>query len=112
MAIKIWVIPLITWKKQSGQVRVVLTNIRPLRYTASVNFFAELRLIIVDVVEFDDELGLRFQLLTCPFVDHCSFEGIKSLLLTIEAASGMQVTVILIDDKDGAGPLARQNILD
>lgn len=92
--------------------RAALTDIRPLRYTAGVNLFAELRLIIVDVVEFDDELSLWLQLLTCPFVDHCGFEDIKSLLLTIQAASGVQVTVTLINDKDGAGPLARQNVLD
>lgn len=86
--------------------KAVLTDIRPLRYAAGVNFFAELRLIIVDVMEFDGELGLWLQLLTCPFVNHCGFEDVKSLLLTIQAASGVQVTVILIDDKDGASPLA------
>lgn len=91
---------------------MTLTDVRPLRYTASVNFFAELRLVIVDVVEFDGELGLGLQLLTCSFVDHCGSEDIKSLLLTIQAASGMQVTVILINDKDGTGTLAGQNILD
>lgn len=89
-----------------------LTNKRPLRYAASVKLFAELRLIIVDVVEFDSELGLRLQLLTRPFVDHCGSEDIKSLFLTIQTAGGVQVAIILVDDKDGAGPLARQNIFD
>lgn len=89
-----------------------LTDIRPLRYTASVNVFAELRLIIIDVMEFDGELSLWLQLLTCPFVNHCGLEDIKSFLFPIQAASGMQVTIILIDDKDGAGPLTGQNILD
>lgn len=92
--------------------RAILTDVRPLRHTPAVNLFAELRLVIVDVVEFDGELGLGLQLLTRPFVHHRGFEDIKSLFLAIQAASGMQVTVILINDEDGACPLTRQNILD
>ncbi len=83
-----------------------LTDVRPLGYAASVNLFAELRLVIVDVMEFDGELCLGLKLLPCPFVDHCGLKDIKSLLLAIQAASGVQVAVILIDDKDGAGALA------
>lgn len=92
--------------------KVCLTDIRPLRHTPSVNFFAELGLVIVDVVELDGEVGLRLQLLPRPFVDHRGFEDVKGLLLAIQAAGGVQVAVILIDDKNGAGPLARQNVLD
>lgn len=89
----------------------VLTNIRPLRNAGSVHLFAELWFVVIDVVEFDDELGLWLQFLTRPLVDHCGFEDIKGLLLSIKAARGVQIAVILIDDKDGASPLARKNVL-
>lgn len=90
----------------------VLTYIRSLRYTTSVNLLSELRLVIIDVVEFDDELSLWLQLLTCPFVDHSGSEDIKSLFLPVQAAGGVQVAIILVYDKDGAGPLAREDVLD
>ena len=63
-------------------------------------------------MELDGELCLWLQLLTRPFVDHCGLEDIKSLLLAVQAASCVQVTIILIEDEEGAGPLAGQNVLD
>lgn len=93
-------------------VEAVLTNIRPLRYAAGVNLFAELGLVIVDVVEFDSELGLRLQLLPRPLVDHCGFEDVESLLLAIQAAGGVQVAIVLVNDKDAAGSFTGQNVLD
>lgn len=97
------------WKSSTT---AVLTNIGPLWYTACVNFFAELRLVIVDIMEFDGKLSLWLQLLTCLLVDNCGFEDVKRLLLTIQALDGMQVTIILINDKDAAGTVTRQNILN
>lgn len=92
--------------------REILTNIRPLRYAGSVHLLAELWLIIIHVLEFNDELCFWLQLQTCLFVDHCGFELVKSLFLTVQAPSGVQEPFALINDKDGAGPLARENVLD
>lgn len=96
------------WKKS---VKAVLTNIRPLRYAAGVNFLAELRFVIIDVMKFDDELGLRLQLVTRPLVDNSGPERIKRLLLAVQAACSVQVTVILINDKEGTCTLTREDIL-
>lgn len=43
-----------------AQVKPLLTNIGMLRYTAIIKFLAELRLIIIDVMEFDNKLRLWF----------------------------------------------------
>lgn len=90
--------------------KALLTDVGPLGYAAPVNLLTEMRLVIVDVVEFDRELRLWLQLLTCQFVDHGGPQDIKSLLLPIQAAGGVQVAIIHVNDKNGAGPLARENI--
>lgn len=88
----------------------MLTDIRPLGYTADVHFLAELRLVVVDVVEFDDKLSLRLQSSACLFAYHCGSEDVRSLLLTVQAASGVQIAIILVDDKDSASAFARQDV--
>lgn len=92
--------------------RRVLTDVRPLWYGSRVDLLTEVRLVIVDVVELDGELGLRLQLLSRPLVDYCSFEDIKGLLLPIQAAGGVKIPVALVNDENVASSLARQNILD
>lgn len=92
--------------------RSVLTDVRALRYGSRVHLLTEVRLVIVDVMELDDELRLRLQLLARPLVDHCGFEDVKGLLLPIQAAGGVEIPVALIDDEYAACSLTRQNILD
>lgn len=88
----------------------VLTDIGPLRHTADVHLLAELRLVVIDVVELDDELGLGLQSAARLFAHHRGSEDVQSLLLAVQAASGVQVAIILVDDKDGAGAFARQDV--
>lgn len=102
----------ITRKPSKQSFRNTLTYIRPLRYAASVDLFAKLRLVVIDVVEFDGELSFWLQFLACALVDHGGPEDVKRLLFTIQASSGVQVAIILVDDKDGAGPLTREDVLD
>lgn len=90
----------------------VLTDVRALGHGSRVDLLTEVRLVIVDVVELDDELGLRLQLLSRPLVDHCGFEDIKGLLLPIQAAGGVEIPVVLVDDEYVASSLTRQNVLD
>lgn len=68
---------------------VVLTDIGPFRHTAGVKLLAEVRLVVVDVVQFDGELGLRLQLQSGPFVHHGGSEDVETLLLAIQAACGV-----------------------
>lgn len=88
----------------------MLTDVGPLGHAADVHLLAELRLVVVDVVEFDDELGLGFQFLARLFVHHCGSEDVERLFLAVQAASGLQIAVILVEDKDGAGAFARQDV--
>lgn len=92
--------------------RRVLTDVRALRDRPRVDLLLELRLVIVDVVQLDGELGLRLQLLSRPLVDHGGFEDVGGLLLPVQAAGGVEIPVVLIDDEDLASSLPRQNILD
>lgn len=89
-----------------------LTDVGALWHGGSVDLFTERGLIIIDVVKFDGELCLRLQLLTRALVHNCGSEYIKRLFLTIQAAGGMQVAVILVDDEDAAGSFTRQDISD
>lgn len=88
----------------------MLTDIGPLGYTADVHLLAELRLVVIDVMEFDDELGLRLQSPACLFAYHCGSEDVRSLLLAVQAPSGVQIAIIFVDDKDGASAFARQDV--
>lgn len=95
-----------------GLQRRVLTDVRPLWDGSCINLLTEVRLVVVDVMELDGELRLRLQLLPRPLVDHCGFEDIKGLLLPIQAAGGVKISVVLVNDEYVASSFTRQNILD
>lgn len=96
----------------NGSPRRFLTDVGPLWHASRVDLLTEVRLVIVDVVELDGELGLRLQLLPRPLVDHCGFEDIIGLFLPIQAAGGVKIPVVLVNDENVASSLTGQDILD
>ncbi|KAK0153815.1 hypothetical protein N1851_004106 [Merluccius polli] len=87
----------------------VHTYIRPLRHTPGVNLLAELGLVVVDIVKLDHKVRLRLQLVPCALVDYGGPEGIVGLLFAVQTLGGVEVTVILVDDKNGPRPIAGQH---
>jgi len=71
-----------------------------------------MRRIVVNVLDFDDELGRRLQGLVRVGVDDLGRQSVLGLLLAVQPLHGVNVAREFIDGEDGAGALARKDVLD
>lgn len=77
-----------------------------------VRLVVELRDIVVDVLDRDDELGLRLLWLPAPAVDGLSLKDIGSFLLPIELPQHPDLSGVLVDLEGLAGSFSGQDIPD
>lgn len=77
-----------------------------------VRLVVELRDVVVDVLDRDDELGLRLLRLAAPAVDGLSLKDIGSFLLPIELPQRPDLSSVLVDLEDLAGSFSGQDIPD
>ena len=89
-----------------------LTHGGHLGHGGAVRSFRELRRVVVDVLHLDDELGRGLQRLVRVGVGDLGGERVLSLLLAVQPLHGMDVPRHLVDGEDGAGPFARQHVLN
>lgn len=67
------------------------TDIRHLRDSGHVRVLGEPRLVVVDVVDLDDELGLTLQRLVGEAIDGFGVEDVVGLLLPVQPLGGVDV---------------------
>lgn len=80
-----------------------LTDFWHLRDPGEVRVLGEARLVVVDVVDFDDELGVPLQSLVGEAVHSFSVKDVEGLLLSVQSLCGMDVSGLLIDFKQRPG---------
>lgn len=72
----------------------------------------ELWRVVVDVLDFDDELGRRFQRLVGLPVHCLGRQCVLGLLLAVQGLGGVDVARLVVDDEDGSGSFTGQDVLD
>lgn len=87
-----------------------LTYRRPLSHPGSVRPLQELGLVVIDVLDFDDELGLGFDRQVGLAVSSLSFEGVVRLLFPVQPLGGVNVPCVLIDGEDGHRSFTIQDV--
>lgn len=87
-------------------VRSLLTHRRHFGNPGGVRAVQELGLIVVDVLDLDDELGLGLHGLIGEPVQRLGPERVVGLLLAIQPLGGMNIPRVLIDNENGTGPFA------
>lgn len=87
-----------------------LTYRRPFSHHGSVRSVQELGLIVIDVLDFDDEPGLRFDWQVCFSVSSLSSQGVVCLLFSVQPLGGVNVSCVLIDSEDGRRSFTVQNV--
>lgn len=91
---------------------IFLTHVWHLRHGNDIWSICELWGIVVDILHFDDELGLRFKRLVCPSVNSLGVEHIVGLLLPVQAFCWVDVTCGVINDKYGPSTFSSKDVLD
>lgn len=92
--------------------RLLLTNFGHLRNGCLVGPIQKLRLVVVDVLDFDDELRLGLQRPVRQAVAGLSTEDVLGLHLPVQPLDGMDVPCAVVNGEGGAGTLACQYILN
>lgn len=87
-----------------------LTYRWPLSHLGSVWSIQELGLIVIDVLDLDDELGLGFQRQVGDSISSLSSQGVVGLLFPIQPFDGMYVSCVLIDGEEGPRAVAAQDV--
>lgn len=77
-----------------------------------VGSIQKLRLVVVDVLDLDDKLGLGLQRPVRQAVSGLGTEHVLGLDLAVEPLDGVDVPRAVIDGEGGAGALARQDVLN
>lgn len=81
-----------------------------LRDMGHVWVLGEARLVVVDVVDLDDELGLALQCLVGEAIDSFGMEDVVGLLLPVQPLGGVDVPRLLVDLEQGPRPLPCQDV--
>lgn len=89
-----------------------LTDVGHLGDPGHVQVLGEARLVVVDVVDLDDELGLALQHLVGEAVDGLGVEDVVGLLLPVQPLGGVDVAGLLVYLEQSPRPVSRQHILD
>lgn len=69
-------------------------------------------LVVVDILDLDDELGLGLQRPVCQPVSGLSSEDVLGLDLAVQPLDGVDVARAVVDGEGGTGAFARQDVLD
>lgn len=69
------------------------------------------RLVVVDVLDLDDELGLGLQRPVCQAVTGLGTEDILGFHLPVQPLNGMDVPRAVVNGEGGARALTRQDVL-
>lgn len=72
----------------------------------------KLRLVVVDVLDLYDELGLGLQRPVGQAVAGLGAEGVLGLHLPVQPLDGVDVARAVVDGEGGAGALAGQDVLN
>lgn len=89
-----------------------LTNLGHLGHGGDVGPVQEPGLVVVDVLDLDDELGLGLQWAVRLPVAGLGSQDVLRLDLTVQPLDGVNVACAVVDGEGGAGALARQNVPD
>ena len=89
-----------------------LTDLGHLRYGGLVGPIQEAWLVVIDVLDLDDELGLGLQGPVRQPVASLGAEHVLGLDLTVQALDGVDVPCAVVDGERGARPFACQDVLD
>lgn len=87
-----------------------LTCRGPLSHPGHVRSIQELGLVVVDVLDLDDELGLGFERQVGVSVSSLSSQCVVRLLFPIQAFGGVYVSGVLINGEDGHCSFAAQDV--
>lgn len=87
-----------------------LTYRRPLSHPSGIRSLQELGLVVVDVLYFDDELGLGLDQLVGPSISSLSSKGVIRLLFPVQPLGGVNVSCILIDAEYGHRTFTTQDV--
>lgn len=86
------------------------TDVGHLGHLGDVRVLGEARLIVVDVVDLDDELGLALQRLVGQPVDGLGVQDVVGLLLAVQPLGGVDVAGLLVDLEQRPGALAGEDV--
>ncbi len=87
-----------------------LTDVRHFRDSGHVRVLGESRLVVVDVVDLDDELGLTLQRLVGEAVDGFGVEDVVGLLLPVQPLGGVDVPWLLVYPEEGSRSLPCEDV--
>jgi len=90
----------------------LLTQLRHLGHRGIEGPAGEGGRVVVDVLHFDDELRLGLQRLLRVAVQRLGVQHVVRLALAVQALDGVNVARHLVDDEDGAGSVAAQDVAD
>lgn len=91
---------------------IILTCLRHFWDGGPVGSVQEPGLVVVDVLDLDDELGLGLQGPVSQAVPGLSAEHVLGLHLPVQPLDGVDVARGVVDGEGGAGALARQDVLN
>lgn len=89
-----------------------LTYLRHLRHSGEVGPVQEPGLVVIDVLDLDNELGLGLQWPVCLPVAGLGSEDVLRLNLAVQPLDGMDVACAVINGEGGSGALTRQDVPD
>lgn len=87
------------------------TDVRHLGHGGHIRVPGEARLVVVDVVDLDDELGLALQRLISEAVDGFGVKDVVGLLLPVQPLGGVDVPRLFVDLKQGARSFSGEDVL-
>lgn len=82
----------------------------PLSHLGRVGAIQELWLVVIDILDFDDELGLRFHQTVGVPVPGLGPEGVVGLLFPIQPSGGVNVPCALIDAENRRSAFTGQDV--
>lgn len=86
------------------------TDVGHLWNPCHVRVLGEARLVVVDVVDLDDELGLALQRLVGETVDGLGVQDVVGLLLAVQPLGGVDVPRLLVDLEEGPRSLPCEDV--
>lgn len=89
-----------------------LTHWRHFGHLCLVRSVWKLRLVVVDVLDLDDELGLGFDGQVGGAVAGLSAERVVGLLFAVQPLGGVDVARVLVDCENGGGSFTSEDVLD
>lgn len=92
--------------------KLLLTNYWHFRNTSSIKFFWKCWFIVINVMDFDNELRFWLHWPESSSVNSLGTQGVKGFLFSVNSSSGMNVTCFLVNNKKSTSPISWQNVLE